>query len=89
MSCTKRVVIKNLDDLVEIFPNMRLSQIIHLYIIGLNRIKYYNKQIRFDASPDDEELNAILDKISFYLEITDFLAGYLARCFCHQNGYTF
>lgn len=83
----KKTVITSLDDLVEVFPSMTLHQVIIMYRSGLDRLKYYDSLLDGTHELTSLDADVILDKIGFYLDCTEFLAGYLARCFCCQNGY--
>lgn len=81
----KKTVIRCMEDLLEIFPRMTQSQIMILYRQSLRTIKYYNELL--GKVTDRNKQDEYLDIIGKYLEYTDFLSGYLARCYCVSNGY--
>ena len=81
----QKTTLKDLDDLIEIFPSMTMPQIIKLYLKALRRMKYYGDQI--EEGMDSERLDWLLEKISFYDPFATYLGGYLARCYCDHLGY--
>lgn len=87
MASAQKIVIRGIEDLRRIFPSMTVRQIVGVYLQGLERIRHYNSLLDPDASILDEEQNLYLEKIGMYSECCDYLAGYLARCYCAQNGY--
>lgn len=85
MAQTKGIVISSLEDLIQIFPSLTLPQIISLYRDGLQILARYNDMI--SCMKSDDNLDDLLTKIRKYIDCTDFLANYLARCFCRANGF--
>lgn len=78
-------VIRSVEELVEVFPSMTMPQVIMTYISGLKRIKEINDAL--GICTDEEHQDALLGQLAPYLEADTFLAGYLARCYCHMRGY--
>lgn len=81
----KQLVLRNFDDLVTVFPDMSLCQIIRLYKQIQNSIKNIELQLSICNVPRRrEELNR--DLID-HLKADAFLGTYLAKYFCRVNGY--
>ena len=70
---------------MDIFPSLTLSQIITLYRDGLQILARYNDMLSHLES--DVDLDDLLAKVRKYIDCTDFLANYLARCYCRSNGF--
>ena len=80
---TKKVVLRNFDDLVEVFPNMTLAHIIDLYKQVQNAIAYYDEQLR---TCPQEEREQVWEQLEDGLKADAFLSGYLARYACKLCG---
>lgn len=81
---TKKIVIKSLGDLIEIFPSLTESQIIILFRKCIYEIKRADRLL--GLCRNDEIRDALLERISAYADVRDFLSGYLARCYCKLFG---
>lgn len=81
----KTHVIRSVEELIEVFPSMTMPQVIMTYISGLKRIKEINDMLGICTVGQQQDF--LLDQLAPYLEADNFLAGYLARCFCEMRGY--
>lgn len=81
---TKKVVIKNFNDLVEVFPNMTLAHIIDVYKQVQNAIAFYDKQYQ---TCSQEEKKHTLELLEDSLKADAFLSSYLAKCYCQMCGF--
>lgn len=81
----KRLVLRNFDDLVAVFPNMTLHQIICVYTEANRVIKKVNRLIDKNCPKYSHE--ELLERLTDALKIDAFLGTYLARVCCQQNGY--
>lgn len=81
---TKKIVIESLEDLIEIFPSLTESQIIILFRKCVYELKRTNRLLRLCRN--DEIRDALLERVSAFTDISDFLSGYLARCYCKLSG---
>ena len=81
----KRHVIKNFEELMEVFPSLTMAQIINVYM-GLQeriaRISFLMEVGSERYSPDILENNWI-----DCMKSDAFLSTYLARAYCIQNGF--
>lgn len=82
----KKTRITSLDQLIEIFPSLTQAQIIDLYLSALKRVKHLDCMA--GKVKEKEKTYDIMDKLSFYTDCAEFLAGYLARCYCELCGFT-
>lgn len=80
---TKKVVLKNFDDLVEIFPNMTLAHIIDVYKQVQETIAILTEQM--ETCPQ-EEREHVWELLEDSLKADAFLSGYLARYACKLCG---
>ena len=81
---TKKVVIKNFNDLVEVFPNMTLAHIIDVYKQVQNAIAFYDNQLKTCPQEEKEHVWELLEDS---LKADAFLSGYLAKCYCRTCGF--
>ena len=81
----KKVTIKSFEELVEVFPMMTNKQIMNLYKQALSVISFYNEYIGQENTCEEKVLE-YLERLTPYVEVRDFLAGYLAQCYCVEHG---
>lgn len=79
----KVTVLRSLEDVLEVFPHLTIKQTIELFLQTMEGIKAINNQL---GSCTDDEADALLDDLTSYLEIRDFLAPYLALKYCDYRG---
>ena len=81
---TQKIVIHSLDELVEVFPSLTENQIIFLFRRCTYELQRTNRLL---GSCRNELLrDALLERVSAYLPISDFLSGYLAKAYCKRLG---
>lgn len=81
----KRLVLRNFDDLLTVFPNMTLHQIICVYSDANKAIKNVSELMKANSPKYSQE--ELSERLEDALKIDAFLGTYLARVCCQQNGY--
>lgn len=81
---TKKVVLNNFEDLVEVFPQMTLAHVIDVYKQVQKSIVYYENQLK---TCPQEEWEHNLERLEDCHKTDAFLSGYLAKCCCQMCGF--
>lgn len=80
----KSIVIKSLDDLLDVFPSLTEKQIVLLFRKCVYELKRIDRLL--GLCRNDDVRDALLERSETCCCIRDFLSGYLARCFCMLSG---
>lgn len=80
----QRNVIHSLDELVEIFPSLTENQIVCLFRKCTYELQRTNRLL--ENCRNELFRDALLERVTAYLPVSDFLSGYLARAYCKRFG---
>lgn len=81
---SNKIIIKSLEDLIEVFPSLTENQIVLLFRKCVYELERINRLL--GLCRNDEVMDALLERSETCCCIRDFLSGYLARCFCKLSG---
>lgn len=84
MSQTNKIIIRLLDDLLEVFTSLTDGQVINLFRKCVFELERINRLL--GLCRNEEIRDALLERSETCCQIRDFLLGYLAKCFCALSG---